>query len=136
MNSPLLSASTVLLMPLLLIYSIHLLFSGHNSPGGGFVGGMIAAAAFALYAVAADVPRAREALRIPPRLLIAAGLLVALVSGLPGMLQGKPFLTGLWSAITLPAVGKLGTPLLFDTGVYFVVLGVVLQIVFALAEEN
>jgi multicomponent Na+:H+ antiporter subunit B len=66
MNSSLLSASTVLLMPLLLVYSIHLLFSGHNMPGGGFVGGLIAAAAFALYAVAYDVQHAKDALRVPP----------------------------------------------------------------------
>lgn len=136
MNSPLLSASTVLLMPLLLVYSVYLLISGHNSPGGGFVGGMIAAAAFALYAVAYSVERARHALRIPPRHLIAAGLLISLSSGLIGMFQGLEFLTGVWSDTAVPAVGKLGTPLMFDAGVYTVVLGVILQIVFALAEEE
>jgi multicomponent Na+:H+ antiporter subunit B len=136
MNSSLLSASTVLLMPLLMVYSIHLLFSGHNMPGGGFVGGLIAAAAFALYAVAYDVRHAKDALRIPPRRLIAFGLLLAAVSGLPGLFRGLPYLTGLWSYIVLPAAGKLGTPLFFDAGVYLVVLGVTLQIVFALAEAG
>ncbi len=136
MNSPLLSASTVLLMPLLLVYSIYLLMTGHNSPGGGFVGGMIAAAAFALYAVAYSVERARHALRIPPRRLIAVGLLIALSSGFIGVFQGSQFLTGIWGDMTVPAIGKLGTPLMFDAGVYTVVLGVTLQIVFALAEEE
>lgn len=136
MNSPLLSASTVLLMPLLLVYSIYLLISGHNSPGGGFVGGMIAAAAFALYSVAYSVERARHALRIPPHQLIAIGLLIAMSSGLIGLFQGSQFLTGIWSDTAVPAIGKLGTPLMFDVGVYTVVLGVMLQIVFALAEEE
>lgn len=136
MNSPLLTASTVLLMPLLLVYSVYLLIAGHNSPGGGFVGGMIAAAAFALYAVAYNVERARHALRLPPRSLIAAGLLIAVSSGCVGLFQGSQFLTGIWSDMTVPAIGKLGTPLMFDVGVYTVVLGVTLQIVFALAEED
>lgn len=136
MNSPLLSASTVLLMPLLLVYAVYLLFSGHNAPGGGFVGGMIAAAAFALYAVAYSVERARHALRIPPRILIAAGLLIAVISGLPGMVSEGIFMTGVWSTVSLPAVGKLGTPLVFDTGVFVLVMGILLQIVFALAEDE
>lgn len=136
MNSPLLSASTVLLMPLLLVYAVYLLFTGHNAPGGGFVGGMIASAAFALYAVAYSVERARHALRIPPRILIAAGLLIAVISGLPGMLQGREFMTGVWTTFSLPSAGKLGTPLLFDTGVFVLVMGIMLQIVFALAEED
>lgn len=136
MNSPLLSTSTTLLMPLLLVYSINLLLSGHNLPGGGFTGGLIASAAFALYAVAHDVRRARHALRVPPRLLIATGLIVAAASGFIGMAAGHPYLTGVWLEGAIPTVGKVGTPLVFDIGVYLVVLGVTLQFIFALAEED
>jgi multicomponent Na+:H+ antiporter subunit B len=117
-------------MPLLLAFSVFLMLRGHNEPGGGFVGGLVAAAAFALYAIAFGTRRARQALRVRPLTLLGAGLLVALLSGVPAVLRGQPFLTALW-APTVP----LGTPALFDTGVFLVVAGVVLMMVFTLAEE-
>jgi multicomponent Na+:H+ antiporter subunit B len=135
MKSLILSTATRYLLPLLLLFSIFLLLRGHNEPGGGFVGGLVAAAAFALYAIAYDVPQARRALGIDPRTLMAVGLLAAAGSGGLSLVAGKPFMTGLWSAQELPVLGKVGTPLLFDSGVYLVVIGVVLMIIFTLAEE-
>ncbi len=64
------------------------------------------------------------------------GLLTAVVSGLIAVLVGDPFMTAQWEDRPLPVVGKLGTPLLFDIGVYLTVIGVVLTIIFALAEEE
>ena len=84
-------------MPLLLLFSVFLLLRGHNEPGGGFVGGLVAAAAFALYAIAFGVKRARQALLVKPMTLLGAGLLIALFSGLPAVLRGQPFLTALWA---------------------------------------
>lgn len=135
MGSLVLSTATRYLLPLLLLFSIFLLLRGHNEPGGGFVGGLVAAAAFALYAIAHDVTRAQGMLRVEPRTLIAVGLLIALASGSLAWLVGQPFMTGLWSAREIPVLGKAGTPLLFDIGVYLVVIGVTLTIIFALAEE-
>jgi multicomponent Na+:H+ antiporter subunit B len=135
MKSLILSTATRYLLPLLLLFSIFLLLRGHNEPGGGFVGGLVAAAAFALYAIAYDVPQARRALGIDPRTLMVVGLLVAAGSGGLSLVAGKPFMTGLWSAQEVPVLGKVGTPLLFDSGVYLVVIGVVLMIIFTLAEE-
>ncbi len=80
--------------------------------------------------------RARQLLPITPRRLIGLGLLVAVLSGLIGVLAGDPFMTARWDNRPLPVVGKLGTPLLFDIGVYLTVIGVVLTIIFALAEEE
>lgn len=120
-----------LLMPLLLLFSLFLLLRGHNEPGGGFVGGLVAAAAFALYAVAFGVERARQALLVEPLTLLGAGLLIALGSGVPAALRGQPFMTAQWA---LGAVA-LGTPALFDIGVFLVVAGVVLMMIFSLAEE-
>ena len=121
-----------LLMPLLLLFSVFLLMRGHNEPGGGFVGGLIAAAAFALYGMAYGVERARRALLVRPLTLLGTGLLIALVSGLPAVLRGQPFLTAQW------AIGlvTLGTPVGFDIGVFLVVAGVVLMMIFSLAEES
>ena len=84
-------------MPLLLLFSVFLLLRGHNEPGGGFVGGLVAAAAFALYAIAYGVERARRALLVKPLTLLGAGLLIALASGVPAVLRGQPFLTAQWA---------------------------------------
>lgn len=66
---------------------------------------------------------------------MALGLMLALLSGIIGMMSGKPFLTGIWLDVKIPFVGGLGTPLLFDIGVYFLVLGMVLKMVFTMAKE-
>jgi multicomponent Na+:H+ antiporter subunit A len=128
--SPIFRTAARLLMPLLLLFSVFLLLRGHNQPGGGFVGGLVAAAAFALYAIAFGAQRARQALLVRPLTLLGAGLLIALVSGLPAAFRGQPFLTASW----IPGTA-LGTPVLFDIGVFLVVGGVVLMMLFSLAEE-
>lgn len=135
MTSLILSTATRYILPLLLLFSVFLLLRGHNEPGGGFVGGLVAAAAFALYAIAYDVATARRVLGIDTITLISLGLLVALGSGVFSLVAGLPFMTGLWSEYAVPILGKVGTPLLFDIGVYLVVIGVTLTIIFALAEE-
>jgi multicomponent Na+:H+ antiporter subunit B len=134
-QSLILSTATRYLLPLLLLFSVFLLLRGHNEPGGGFVGGLVAAAAFALYAIAFDVQAARGILKVDPRVLIGVGVLTAASSGALSLLSGKPFLTALWLKQPLPVFGKVGTPVLFDLGVYLLVLGVTLMIIFALVEE-
>jgi multicomponent Na+:H+ antiporter subunit B len=134
MSSLILMTAARYLMPLMLLFSVYLLLRGHDGPGGGFIGGLVASTAFSLYALAYDVAQARRTLRVDPHLLIAAGLLAALAGGMLSLVFLKPFLTGLWVGRELPALGKVGTPLLFDTGVYLVVIGVVLIIIFELAE--
>ena len=109
---------------------------GHNLPGGGFVGGLTAAAAYALYYVAKGIEDTKELLNIEPILLISIGLGLALLSGLISIMAGKVFMEGLWMEEKLPVIGKIGTPLLFDLGVYFLVLGIAVKIIFSLAEED
>lgn len=135
MKSLILSTATYYLLPLLLLFSIFLLIRGHNQPGGGFVGGLVAAAALALYAIAQGTAEVRRAIRLRWGALIGIGLLTAMGSGLLGLLSGYPFMTGRWYAQPVPLLGKVGTPLLFDVGVYLVVLGVTMTIIFTLAEE-
>jgi multicomponent Na+:H+ antiporter subunit A len=136
MPSLILSTATRYLLPLLLMLSIFLLLRGHNEPGGGFVGGLVAAAALALYAMALGLHAARQVLGIDSRSLIYFGLAVATVSGLPAIFRGESFMTGLWAVRELPVIGKLGTPLLFDAGVYLVVIGITLTIIFTLMETG
>lgn len=135
MTSLILSTAVRYLFPLLLLFSVFLLLRGHNEPGGGFVGGLVWAAAFSLYAIAKGVATARRALSVDSRTLIGLGLLMAASSGIVALVAGQPFMTGLWTEQPIPVLGKVGTPLLFDTSVYLVVIGVTLTIIFTLAEE-
>jgi multicomponent Na+:H+ antiporter subunit B len=72
---------------------------------------------------------------VSPATVAAVGIAVAAICGLPAVLAGEPYMTGIWLADPLPVIGKAGTPLLFDAGVYCVVLGVVLGMVFTLTEH-
>lgn len=125
------------LLPVMLLYSVFLLFRGHQEPGGGFIAGLIAAASVAICGLAYDMHTARRLLHVEPHQLIGVGLLCAIAAGLIGTLSGQGFLTGRWAKPTLPVIGtlELGSPLLFDFGVYLVVIGVVLMILVTLAEE-
>jgi multicomponent Na+:H+ antiporter subunit B len=135
-DSPILRSGARFLVPLMLLFSVFVLVRGHNEPGGGFVGGLVAATAIALVLLSEGLGDARRLLRVDPLALVAAGLLVALASGVPPLLRGWPYMTGLWLKVPLPVVGKVGSPVIFDVGVYLVVLGIVLAILFALAEEE
>lgn len=136
MNSLILKMTTRLIMGLLLVFSVFLLLRGHNLPGGGFTGGLVAASAFALQALAVGTREARATLILDPRTIIGLGLAISLASGFPSVLAGQTFMTGIWDKTVLPVVGKIGTPLVFDVGVYFVVLGVVLLFVLSFANNS
>lgn len=137
-NSLILQTSTNYMLPLLLLFSIFLLFGGHNEPGGGFVAGLVAAAAFALYAMAYDVPRTRRAVRVDLRTIVGIGLAFGGASGAVSVVLGEPYLTGYWLEFPVLGLGeiKIGTPLIFDIGVYLVVFSVTLMMILALAEEE
>ena len=138
MNSIILRAATRYLVAVLLIFSIYMLLRGHNEPGGGFIGGLIGATGFALYALGCGTVEAREALRAKPQTVAMMGLGVALLAGLAAALFGDAFFTGQWLFLGATEDDKglpISTVLLFDVGVYLVVLGAVLTLVFAMEEE-
>jgi multicomponent Na+:H+ antiporter subunit B len=135
MKSRIFSTASKYLLPLLLLFSIFLLMRGHNEPGGGFVGGLVASTAFALYTIANGVRQSRKTLQIDPGRFIAIGLLLGLTAGLLPLFTGQPFLTALWGEEEITAIGHFSTPLLFDTGVYLLVFGVTNTIIFSLAED-
>ncbi len=134
-RSILLPVATRYLMPLLLVFSIFLLIRGHNEVGGGFVGGLVASSALILYAIANSPEALRNLLPISPERLVAGGLCLAFISGLLPMLFGRPFMTSVWLETEIPVLGKVGTPLLFDAGVYLLVTGIVTWILLTFAEE-
>ena len=133
MNTMILRETTRRLVPLILVFSVFLLLRGHDQPGGGFVGGLVASIAFSLYAFVRGPQAARGILRADPRVVGAVGLAVAIASGFVGsILEGVPFLTGQWGAV---GALTIGTPLIFDVGVYLVVIGVVLTFVLGIKEQ-
>ena len=138
MGTLILKTATRLLVGLILVFSIYLLFRGHHSPGGGFIGALVAGTAFALFAISETAQVVRRALRIDPRLLTAAGLLMALASGAAAAVRNASFLTGLWWG--WEGNGHfhtiIGTPVIFDIGVYLAVLGTILTLVLSLEEED
>lgn len=132
MVSVILSTATRILLPILLIFSAFVLIRGHDQPGGGFVGGLIASMAFALYTIANGITHARQIFPLKPNLFIVGGLFLAISSGILSLFAGKPGFTSIWGEYNFPIIGPLSTPLLFDIGVYFVVLGVSTGIIFTL----
>ena len=125
------------LAALMMLFSIFVLLRGHNEPGGGFIGGLIAASALAIYGIANGVAPVRRAIYFHPMSLSAFGLLLATLSGLPSLLASVPFLTGLWVYPTLFGTEiPLSTPLFFDIGVYCVVVGSLGSIALALEERE
>ncbi len=137
MNSLFLQTGARAIKPLMLLFSVYLLLSGHNHPGGGFAGGLVAAAGFCLHALAVDVHAARKTLKLQPSALIGLGLLFALISGIFALFAGLPLMSGLWFTLHLPIFEevKVGTPLIFDIGVYLVVIGITLMIIMNLMED-
>ena len=137
-NTLILHTAALFIMPLQLMFSLFLLLRGHDEPGGGFIGGLVAASAFVLYAFAFGSTATRRILRVDPRDLLSAGLLFALASTLPALLAGQPMLTAHWWELPLPGDTylKLSTVLIFDIGVYAAVLGTIMTFVISLMESE
>lgn len=133
MNSLILITAARLLTPLMLLFSLYLLLRGHNNPGGGFAGGLVAASALMLHTIANGVAAGRRLLRLDPRIITIVGIAVSVAAGLLGLAEAAPFLTGVWLLYEPLAIGS---PLLFDVGVYLAVVGAIAAILLALEEER
>lgn len=137
MRSTILQTATKYLLPILLLFSIFLLLRGHYYPGSGFVGGLVASIAFVLHSLANGTESSMALLRSKPLSLIPIGFGLSTFSIILPTFFGYPPMTGLWWEQQVPVIGMIGTALIFDTGVYLVVVGVVLTILFtiSLTEE-
>ena len=135
--SLILRVATRVLVPILLLFSLFMLLRGHDLPGGGFVGGLMAAAAFVLSVLTAGVHESRNVLRVGTHTLLGAGLACAYGAGVLALVMGEPFLASLWVDLHLPVIGDvhLGSTLLFDIGVMLVVIGTVLLMVFSVEDR-
>ncbi|MFA5573455.1 MAG: Na+/H+ antiporter subunit B [Brumimicrobium sp.] len=134
MKSLIFSTVSKTLLPLLILFSLFVLLRGHNLPGGGFVGGLISSIAFVLHSFANGLVNTKKILRLHPGFLIPTGLLISILSALaPTIFIGQPLMTGMWFDSQL--FGTIGSSLFFDTGVYLVVVGIALTIIFTISES-
>lgn len=125
-----------LFMKVMFIFSIYLLFRGHNNPGGGFIAGIIASTGFIFYAIIFRTESLQKVIIFKPQTIIGIGLILVLIAAVLPTLFSTEMLTGLWIKAKIPVLGTMyaGTPLIFDTGVYGVVIGVILTIVISIME--
>lgn len=137
MNTLIFRTAAPFLTALMLLFSGFVLLRGHNEPGGGFIGGLIAASALAIYGIACGVTAVRQAIIFHPLAIAGFGLLAATLAGFLSVFCGVPFMTGLWIYPHLFGVEvPLSTVMLFDIGVYLVVVGAITSIALALEERE
>lgn len=120
------------------LFSVFLLLKGHNEPGGGFIAGLMMAAAIVIQAMAFDADYAANMIPIRESVLLATGLALAAVTGLVGIIVGESYLFHLFTNVTIPMFGtvQLSTAVIFDVGVYLVVIGATKWIILTLSEEE
>ncbi|QDP73357.1 Na(+)/H(+) antiporter subunit B [Legionella israelensis] len=132
MNSLILQTISRLLLGWLLFFSLWILLRGHNAAGGGFIGGLLAASAFALYLLAYDKRHLLAIIFFPPLTWLCLGLFFLLLSGLWGIFMNESFLTGIW----IKGTPWINSPLLFDIGIYLMVCFSILSILIEQLEQS
>jgi multicomponent Na+:H+ antiporter subunit B len=137
-NDLILKTTTNIIVFVILAFSVNMLFSGHNAPGGGFIGGLMAAGAFLLLYISYGLKPVHRILPINFTYLIAAGLLTSFLTSAGSFLFGVPFLSHTFGYFYFPILGKteLATAMLFDLGVYLTVVGVTMTIILSIAEDR
>lgn len=138
-NSFIMKAVISLVFVLVNIISIYLLLRGHNLPGGGFIGGLMTGISFILLGLVRGWEELQRELPLPPLRLATFGLVMAIISGAVPMLFGKPFLTQYMVHLPeIPFFGELhiGTPLVFDIGVFLLVSCITVKLVIVLARST
>ncbi|NQX44013.1 Na+/H+ antiporter subunit A [Paenibacillus tritici] len=137
-NDVLLKAVAKVAFVIIITFSLYLFFAGHNQPGGGFIGALMAAAALVLIAIAFGTEFVEKVLPVDYRKLIAVGISIAFLTGMGSFVFDAPFLTQAFGYFELPVMGKteLTTAMLFDLGVYLSVIGVTMNIIFTVGRDN
>lgn len=138
MNSVILQISSTYLRFLLILIAILSLLRGHNMPGGGFIGGLLASLAVIVSSLAYSPQYMLRHLKVRPKTHVAIGLSLVTFSVLPSILTGNNLMKGVWIKVSIPMISevKIGTPLLFDTGVFFIVIGITLLLFFSLSNKK
>ncbi|MDE4084003.1 Na(+)/H(+) antiporter subunit B [Planococcus maritimus] len=137
-NDVMLQTATKVVTFIILMFAVHIFFAGHYTPGGGFVGGLLTASAIVLLMLAFDIPTIKKILPINYVVLTAVGLLIAIATASASIVFDVPFFTHAYDYFDLPLFGEtsLHSALLFDIGVYLVVVGVTMTIIQTIGEDE
>ncbi len=135
MRTVILQAAIQVLIPIFFIYSLYLLFRGHDSPGGGFIGALVISIGLVFHMMAFGVAKTKEVYKIDTIRFTAVGLFLTFIGATLSIFVGDGFFHALWTDIKIPGVGTLSSVMLFDVGVYIAVVGAVLKIAFTIFEE-
>ena len=129
-RSILVDVVTRLLFPSMMLLSAYFFFSGHNAPGGGFAGGLVAALALTLRYLAGGRSEAEETLPVHPGKVLGIGIMFTTASAVAPMFFGMPPLTSSYAEFSVPLVGDVTVPsaLIFDAGVYIIVVGLIMHV--------
>lgn len=136
-RSTLVDVTVRLVLPAAFALSVYFLLAGHNQPGGGFVGGLVAGAALALVYVAGGVQAVQALARFDPPAFLGAGVGLAATTALVPVLLGDSVMESAKTSFDVPLLGtvNLTSVLVFDTGVYLVVVGLVLAVLEAFGDD-
>ncbi|GAA0417745.1 MAG: Na(+)/H(+) antiporter subunit B [Bacillota bacterium] len=137
-NDLILRTTSSLIAFILLGFAVYLLLAGHNSPGGGFVGGLMTSGAILLMNMSYGADVVKKVLPIDFTKLIPIGLAIAVGTGVGSFLFKAPFLSQTYDYYTFPIFGKieLATAMIFDIGVYLTVVGVMMTIILTIANDQ
>ncbi len=136
-NDLILRSITKLVVFIILTLAIYLFFSGHNAPGGGFIGGLVLASAIVLLLLTYDIETIKYGIPVDFKIVSAIGSLIVLLTGLGSILFGEPFLTMSFATFDIPILGEreLSTVTFFELGVALAVVGVVITIILSISED-
>jgi len=135
MRNLILEKISKLYLIVMVVFSVFILLRGHNNPGGGFIGGIITSTGFIFYGIINGSEKIKMLLKISAIELMGAGLFMGLIALSVPLISGHEPFTGMWLEFNLlSSVVHIGTPLLFDTGIYFVVTGVILSITISIMD--
>jgi multicomponent Na+:H+ antiporter subunit B len=123
---------------IIFLFAIHIFFAGHYTPGGGFVGGLLTASAIVLLLLAFDIRTVQKALPFNYTVIIGIGLILALGTASASILFDVPFFTHAYDYFDLPLFGEtsLHSAMLFDLGVYLVVVGATMNIILSIGSDD
>ncbi len=137
-NDVILQTTTKIIFFIIFLFSIHIFFAGHYTPGGGFVGGLLTATGIVLLLLAFDLKTVMNCFPINYTVMTAVGLLLAVSTAAGSIFFNVPFFTHAFDHFDLPLLGdqSLHTAMLFDTGVYLVVVGVTMTIIQSIGADE
>lgn len=135
MRTTILQVTTRILIPIFFVYSLYLLFRGHDSPGGGFIAALVVSIGLVFHMIAFGVSNTQRIYRIDTMKFIAIGLLLSFIAATLPMLMGKGFFQAIWTNVKIIGLGTISSVMLFDIGVYLTVVGAILKIAFAIFKE-